>query len=115
MKNHNSFYGGIGEASGETADDGRDAAFLVGPEGGFTDREQIGKLFLLRSVWAPQYLSAGTRTSPIESCSDLYSISCSCPAEVLCIILPFFCLFLCLIMIIHIIILYNPVANRIGR
>ena len=39
MKKYHSFYGGIGEASGETADDGRDAAFLVGPEGGFTDRE----------------------------------------------------------------------------
>ena len=39
MKSYHSFYGGIGEASGEMADDGRDAAFLVGPEGGFTDRE----------------------------------------------------------------------------
>ena len=31
----------------------------------------IGKLFRLRSVWAPQYLSAGTFTSPMESCSVL--------------------------------------------
>ena len=35
----------------------------------------IGKLLWLRSVCAPQYLSAGTRTSPIESCSMRYSIS----------------------------------------
>ena len=34
----------------------------------------MGKLFRLRSVCAPQYLSAGTRTSPIESCSMRYSI-----------------------------------------
>ena len=39
MKDRQSFYGGIGEASGDFSDDGRDAAFLVGPEGGFTDRE----------------------------------------------------------------------------
>jgi len=39
MKKHHAFYGGIGEASGDFSDGGRDAAFLVGPEGGFTDRE----------------------------------------------------------------------------
>ena len=27
----------------------------------------------IRWVWAPQYLSVGTRTSPMESCSTLYS------------------------------------------
>ena len=34
----------------------------------------MGKFSWLRWVWAPQYLSAGTRTSPIESCSIRYSI-----------------------------------------
>ena len=32
----------------------------------------IGKFSWLRWVWAPQSRSAGTRTSPIESCSVLY-------------------------------------------
>ena len=31
----------------------------------------MGKFSRLRWVWAPQYLSAGTRTSPMESCSIL--------------------------------------------
>ena len=35
----------------------------------------IRKLLRLLSVCAPQYLSAGTLTSPIESCSVRYSIS----------------------------------------
>ena len=32
------------------------------------------KLSKLLCVWAPQYRSAGTRISPMESCSFLYSI-----------------------------------------
>ena len=39
MKAYHSFYGGIGEVSGSLDDTGRDAAFLVGPEGGFTPEE----------------------------------------------------------------------------
>src|SRR5690606_16783936 len=34
----------------------------------------ILKLLRERSVWAPQYLSAGTCTSPIVSCSILYDM-----------------------------------------
>ena len=34
----------------------------------------MGKFSTLRWVWAPQHLSAGTRISPMESCSILYSI-----------------------------------------
>ena len=30
---------------------------------------EIGKFSTARWVWAPQYASAGTRTSPMESCS----------------------------------------------
>ena len=41
----------------------------------------ILKFMRLRSVWAAQYLSAGTLTSPIESCSILYSILLSSPGE----------------------------------
>ena len=40
--------------------------------GMFSRPAPIGKLFRLRSVCAPQYRSAGTRTSPMESCSVLY-------------------------------------------
>ena len=39
MKDFHAFYGGIGEASEALADAGKDAAFLVGPEGGFTPEE----------------------------------------------------------------------------
>ena len=39
MQDFNAFYGGIGENSANASDDGRDAAFLVGPEGGFTPEE----------------------------------------------------------------------------
>ena len=43
MKQYHSFYGGIGELSGSLPDTGRDAAFLVGPEGGFTP-EELGEI-----------------------------------------------------------------------
>ena len=36
----------------------------------------MGKFSWLRWVWAPQYLSAGTRTSTMESCAMRYSIIC---------------------------------------
>ena len=39
MKNFHAFYGGIGEISETLSDSGKDAAFLVGPEGGFTPEE----------------------------------------------------------------------------
>ena len=56
------------------------AAFFRMPKAWMISRGMVssptpmGKLFRLRSVCAPQYLSAGTRTSPIESCSMRYSI-----------------------------------------
>ena len=39
----------------------------------------MGKFSWLRCVCAPQYLSAGTFTSPMESCSIRYSIAFSSP------------------------------------
>ena len=39
MKDFHAFYGGIGEVSENLPDTGKDAAFLVGPEGGFTPEE----------------------------------------------------------------------------
>ena len=39
MKEFHAFYGGIGELSESMEDSGRDCAFLVGPEGGFTPEE----------------------------------------------------------------------------
>ena len=51
------------------------AAFLRMPKAWVISRGMVSmptpilKFSWLRSVWAAQYLSAGTRTSPIESCS----------------------------------------------
>ena len=39
MKDFHAFYGGIGEVTQNLPDTGKDAAFLVGPEGGFTPEE----------------------------------------------------------------------------
>lgn len=39
MSSCHAFYGGIGEISESFTDNGKDAAFLVGPEGGFTPEE----------------------------------------------------------------------------
>ena len=66
--------------SGRRARLARAAAFLRMPKawmisaGIVSMPTPMGKLLWLRSVCAPQYLSAGTRTSPMESCSTRYSI-----------------------------------------
>ena len=71
--------------SGFSARFARAAACFSSPKARMISRGMVsipmpmGKCSRLRSVCAPQYLSAGTRTSPMESCSIRYSNSLTLP------------------------------------